>query len=230
MLQSLLLSSLRVQDKSDVWLRGLLIQVVCPGVRLQLPSADPIEEKSWLVPSKRCRVRWGLKLCSLLTGESKTHLKEPASNGGLSGTNNRMFGGDWNQITQKVIHSTQGLSTYPQGEIPKHSVYLLTDHPKTYELKMITICCCSESYRSTQQSCWSGLGWADLGWAHWSICIIFFLYASFDRATRGWPVCDVLDGSGSDDWDLSPLVSFHSKSQPGCTWRSQGFKRTKRSR
>ena len=65
-------------------------------------------------------MRWGLKLCSLLTGESKTHLKEPASNGGLSGTNNRMFGGDWNQITQKVIHSTQGLSTYPQGEIPKH--------------------------------------------------------------------------------------------------------------
>ena len=33
-------------------------------------------------------------LCSLLTGESKTHLKEPATNGGPSGTNNRMFGGD----------------------------------------------------------------------------------------------------------------------------------------
>ena len=48
-------------------------------------------------------------LWSLLTGESKTHLKEPATNGGPSGTNNRMFGGDWNQITQKVIHSTQGL-------------------------------------------------------------------------------------------------------------------------
>ena len=36
-LQSLLLSNLRVQDKSDVWLRGLLIQVVCPGVRLAAP-------------------------------------------------------------------------------------------------------------------------------------------------------------------------------------------------
>lgn len=47
-LQSLPLSSLRVQDKFDVWLRGLLIQVICPvqGYALQPPSADPIEEKS----------------------------------------------------------------------------------------------------------------------------------------------------------------------------------------
>lgn len=37
------------------------------------------------------------------------------------------------------------------------------------------------------------------------------LYASFDRATRGWPVSDVLDWAGLDDWDLSSLVSFHSK-------------------
>ena len=36
-LQILPLSSLRVQDKFDVWLRGLLIQVICPGVCLAAP-------------------------------------------------------------------------------------------------------------------------------------------------------------------------------------------------
>lgn len=54
---------------------------------------------------------------------------------------------------------------------------------------MITICYCSQNYRSTQQSYWYGLGLADLVWAHWSICIIWYgnqRMASLWCPWQGW--------------------------------------------